>query len=89
MRGLSMRDYKLVLQQSLDAVGLEKSTVNESFMEASRKRQEELMSRSLEPVQLCNVLAHVPDPHQHWFKYRLRLAYAHAEASDARQALYH
>jgi putative transposase len=29
-----------------------------------------------------------PDTHQHWFKYKLRLAYAQADASDARQALY-
>jgi putative transposase len=181
MRGLSMRDYKLVLQQFMDAYGLEKSTVSERFVEASRKKLEELMSRSLQHVQLCavlidgtifkgqhliaaigidafgkklvlglvqgatenakvvsglldhlaergldftqprlylldgsralraaverhageaafiqrcqvhkirNILAYVPDTHQHWFKYKLRLAYAHADASDARQALY-
>jgi putative transposase len=34
-----------------------------------------------------NVLAYVPDAHQHWFKYKLRLAYAHADISGARQAL--
>jgi hypothetical protein len=33
MQGLSMRDYKLVLQQFLDAYGLEKSTVSERFVE--------------------------------------------------------
>ena len=181
MRGLSMRDYKLVLQQFMDAYGLEKSTVSERFVEASRKKLEELMSRSLEHLQiaallldgtifkgqhlivaigidalghklvlglvqgatenakvvsglfdhLCergldfnqprlylidgsralraaierhareaafiqrcqlhkirNVLAYVPDTQQHWFKYKLRLAYAHADGGDARQALY-
>ena len=35
-----------------------------------------------------NILAYLPDTHQHWFKYKLRLAYAHADISDARQALY-
>ncbi len=35
-----------------------------------------------------NVPAYVPETHQHWFKYKLRLAYAHADAGDARQALY-
>ena len=181
MRGLSMRDYKLVLQQFMDAYGLEKSTVSERFVEASRKKLEELMSRSLQHVQLCallidgtifkgqhlvaaigidalgkklvlglvqgatenakvvsgllnhlaergldfsqprlylldgsralraaiaqhageaaffqrcqvhkirNVLAYLPDTHQHWFKYKLRLAYAQQDASDARQSLY-
>lgn len=181
MRGLSMRDYKLVLQQFLDAYGLEKSTVSERFVEASRKKLEQLMSRSLQQLQICallvdgtifkgqhlvvaigidalgkklvlglvqgatenaqvvsglfdhlcergldfsqprlylidgsralraaiqrhageaafiqrcqihkirNVLSYLPDTHQHWFKYKLRLAYAHADASDARQALY-
>lgn len=181
MRGLSMRDYKLVLQQFLDAYGLEKSTVSERFIEASRKKLEELMSRSLEHLQICallldgtifkgqhlvvaigldalgrkvvlglvqgatenaqvvsglldhlasrgldfsqprlylldgsralraaiqrhagqaafiqrcqvhkvrNVLAYLPETHQHWFKYKLRVAYAQADLADARQALY-
>jgi putative transposase len=56
MRGLSMRDYKLVLQQFMDAYRLDKSTVSERFVEASRKKLEELMSRSLQHVQICAVL---------------------------------
>ena len=56
MRGLSMRDYKLVLQQFMDAYGLEKSTVSERFIEASRKKLEELMSRSLKHLQICALL---------------------------------
>lgn len=52
-RGLSMRDYRLMLQQFMDAYGLEKSTVSERFVEASRKKLEELMSRSLEYLQIC------------------------------------
>jgi putative transposase len=181
MRGLSMRDYKLVLQQFVDAYGLEKSTVSERFVEASRKKLEGLMSRSLQQLQICavlidgtifkgqhlvaaigidafgkkvvlgliqgatenakvvsglfdqlcergldfsqprlylidgsralraaierhageaafiqrcqmhkirNILAYLPETHQSWFKYKLRLAYAHADVVDARQALY-
>ncbi len=56
MRGLSMRDYKLVLQQFMDAYGLEKSTVSERFVEASRKKLEALMSRSLQHLQICALL---------------------------------
>jgi len=181
MRGLSMRDYKLVLQQFMEAYGLEKSTLSERFVEASRKKLEELMTRSLDHLQICavlvdgtifkgqhlvvaigidafgkklvlglvqgatenarvvsglfdhlcergldfsqprlylvdgsralhaalqrhageaafiqrcqihkirNVLGYLPDTHQHWFKYKLRLAYAQADIVDARQALY-
>jgi putative transposase len=181
MRGLSMRDYKLVLQQFVDAYGLEKSTISERFVEASRKKLAALMSRSLQHLQisallidgtifkgqhlvvaigidafgkkvvlglvqgatenakvvsglfdhLCgrgldfaqprlylidggralraaierhageaafiqrcqlhkirNVLAYRPETHQHWFKYKLRVAYAQADLADARQALY-
>lgn len=181
MRGLSMRDYKLVLQQFMDAYGLEKSTISERFVEASRKKLEALMSRSLQHLQICallidgtifkgqhlvvaigidtfgkkvvlglvqgatenakvvsglfdhlcgrgldfaqprlylidgsralraaierhageaafiqrcqlhkirNVLAYLPETHQHWFKYKLRVAYTQADVADARQALY-
>ncbi|MBV9294039.1 MAG: transposase [Acidobacteriaceae bacterium] len=56
MRGLSMRDYKLVLQQFMDAYGLEKSTISERFVEASRKKLEALMSRSLQHLQICALL---------------------------------
>ena len=181
MRGLSMRDYKLVLQQFMDAYGLEKSTISERFVEASRKKYEELMSRSLRHLQLCalavdgtifkgqhlvvaigidsfgkkvvlglvqgatenakvvselfdhlckrgldfsqprlylvdgsralraaivqhagdaafiqrcqvhkirNILSYVSEQQKHWFKYKLRVAYAQRDGSDARQALY-
>ena len=56
MRGLSMRDYKLVLQQFMDAYGLEKSTLSERFVEASRKKLEALMSRCLQHLQICALL---------------------------------
>lgn len=53
IRGLSMRNYKEVLQQFADAYGLEKSTVSEHFIEASRNKPEELMTRSLAHLQVC------------------------------------
>ena len=53
MRGLSMRNYKEVLQQFADAYGLEKSTISERFIAASRKKLDELMNRSLQHVPLC------------------------------------
>lgn len=56
MRGLSMRNYKEVLQQFLDAYGLEKSTVSERFVEASRKKLEQLVTRSLAQLPLCAVI---------------------------------
>ncbi len=51
-----MRDYKLVLQQFAAAYGLEKSTISERFVEAGRKKPEELMSRSLQHLRICAVL---------------------------------
>ena len=56
MRGLSMRDYKLVLQQFMDAYGLEKSTISDRFVEASRKKLEAFMTRSLHDLQICGLL---------------------------------
>ena len=38
MRGLSMRDYKLVLQQFMDAYGLEKTTISERFWRPAAAR---------------------------------------------------
>ena len=56
MRGLSMRNYKEVLQQFADAYGLEKSTISEHFIAASRKKLEELMNRSLTHLPLCAIV---------------------------------
>lgn len=53
MYGLTMRNYKEVVQQFAEAYGLEKSTVSEHFIEASRKKLEPLMSRSLADLSLC------------------------------------
>ncbi len=56
MRGLSTRNYKEVLQQFADAYGLEKSTISEHFIEASRKKLQELMTRSLAHLQICAMI---------------------------------
>ena len=53
MHGLSMRSYKEVVQQFADAYGLNKSTVSEHFIEASRKKLEQLLTRSLANVSIC------------------------------------
>jgi putative transposase len=47
MHGLSTRNYKEVIQQFSDAYGVDKSTVSEHFIEASRKKLEIVMTRSL------------------------------------------
>ena len=47
MHGLSTRSYKEVVQQFSDAYGLDKSTVSEHFIEASRKKLEMVTTRSL------------------------------------------
>ena len=56
MRGLSMRNYKEVPQQFADAYGLEKSTISEHFIAASRKKLDELMNRSLAQLPLCAIV---------------------------------
>lgn len=53
MQGLTSRGYKEVVQQFSDAYGLEKSTVSEHFVEASRKKLELLMTRSLAHLSIC------------------------------------
>jgi transposase-like protein len=47
MLGLTMRSYKEVVQQFADAYGLEKSTICDHFVEASRKKLQAVMDRSL------------------------------------------
>lgn len=53
MHGLTMRSYQQVIQQFSEAYGLEKSTVSEHFIEASRKKLEQLLTRSLAHLSLC------------------------------------
>src|SRR5215472_15431550 len=47
MLGLTMRSYKEVVQPFADAYGLEKSSTCEHFVEASRKKLQGLLERSL------------------------------------------
>ena len=54
MLGLTMRSYKEVLQQFADAYGLEKSTVSDHFVEASRRKLKDLMSATLEGLSLSH-----------------------------------
>ena len=56
MRGLSMRHYKEVVQQFAEAYGLQKSTVSEHFIAASRRKLEHLMSRSLAGIPLLAII---------------------------------
>jgi transposase-like protein len=56
MHGLTMRSYKEVVQQFSDAYGLAKSTTSEHFIEASRRKLEELMKRSLGGISLTVML---------------------------------
>jgi len=56
MHGLTMRSYKLVVQQFSDAYGLEKSATCEHFIEASRAKLKTLMTRSLADVPLSVML---------------------------------
>ena len=56
MYGLTMRSYKEVVQQFSDAYGLEKSTTSDHFIEASRRKLEELMKRQLADVSLAVML---------------------------------
>ncbi len=56
MHGLTMRNYKDVVQQFVEAYGLEKSTVSEHFIAASRRKLEQLMSRSLTHIPLVAIV---------------------------------
>jgi putative transposase len=56
MYGLTMRSYKEVVQQFSDAYGLEKSTTSDHFIEASRRKLEELMKRKLTDVSITVML---------------------------------
>jgi len=56
MHGLTMRSYKEVVQQFAEAYGLEKSTTSDHFIEASRRKLEYLMKRSLADLQLAVII---------------------------------
>ena len=56
MHGLTMRSYKEVVQQFAEAYGLEKSATCEHFIQASRTKLKQLMTRSLKDVPLSVML---------------------------------
>ena len=56
MRGLSTRNYGRTVRRFAEAYGIEKSTVSEQFVEASRRKLRELLERRLEELQLCAVM---------------------------------
>jgi hypothetical protein len=56
MRGLSTRNYGVVVREFRDAYGVEKSAVSEGFIEASREKLQQLLERPLGELQLCAVL---------------------------------
>jgi putative transposase len=56
MLGLTMRSYKEVVQQFADAYGLEKSATSDHFVEASRGKLKQLMTRSLKDIPLSAIL---------------------------------
>lgn len=56
MHGLTMRSYKEVVQQFAEAYGLEKSTTSDHFVEASRRKLEQLMKRSLTDLSFAVII---------------------------------
>jgi putative transposase len=56
MRGLSTRNYRAVVKEFHNAYGIEKSTVSEQFIEASREKVKELMERPLGELRLCAIV---------------------------------
>lgn len=56
MLGLSTRKYGQAVREFTEAYGLEKSTVSERFIEASRTKLKELMEKRLDTLRLCALL---------------------------------
>jgi len=56
MLGLSTRKYGEAVRQFTEAYGLEKSTVSEHFIEASRAKLKEMMERRLDKMRICALL---------------------------------
>ena len=53
MLGLSTRRYGRAIREFSEAYGIEKSTVSEHFIEASRAKLKELMERRLDKLRFC------------------------------------
>src|SRR5258708_28539544 len=56
MLGLSTRKYGQAVREFTEAYGLEKSTVSEHFIEASRTKLKAMMERRLDKTRLCALL---------------------------------
>jgi len=56
MLGLSTRKYGQAVREFAEAYGLEKSTISEHFIEASRSKLKEMMERRLDKMRLCALL---------------------------------
>ena len=56
MLGLSTRRYGQAVREFAEAYGLEKSTISEHFIEASRGKLKEMMERRLDKIRLCALL---------------------------------
>src|SRR5579872_7394345 len=56
MLGLSTRKYGQAIRQFTEAYGLEKSTVSEHFIEASRAKLKKMMEPRLDKTRLCALL---------------------------------
>jgi transposase-like protein len=56
MLGLSTRKYGRAVREFAEAYGLEKSTISEHFIEASRAKLKDMMERHLDKMRLCALL---------------------------------
>ena len=56
MLGLSTRTYGRAVREFAEAYGLEKSTISEHFIEASRAKLQDMMDRRLDKMRLCALL---------------------------------
>jgi putative transposase len=55
MHGLSTRSYSEIVGEFTDSYGIEKSTVDEHFIEFSRQKLDQLLQRRLDSFRLCAV----------------------------------
>jgi hypothetical protein len=56
MLGRSTRRYGQAVREFTEAYGLEKSAISEHFIEASRRKLQEIMERRLDKLKLCALL---------------------------------
>ncbi len=56
LAGLTMRSYEAVVREFAKAYGLKKSTVSAHFVQASRKKLEQLLTRPLDDLRLCAIV---------------------------------